>query len=279
MMLLSENIFGLNTNSLIGSLNHFTESGQSVRWLEDQDHVLGARLVMFFKPEVCQIGGTLLAGALQELERRAEKHLFRVFALYGIAGRKLVDSGTLSQNYRRICDFASIEMPMLGLDNGFRSAAQHFFGEPVPVLGANVLARKGVSPQQLFQEWVSAKPFKVKEECYAAPFIHEGVPSLMVNGFYPFQAVYYSSARSRVIVAFAEAFDSFDTLKSSFQGQADPGARSGQTFRSFLAQVVFKARHPELTTSMNGFHMSASEVDGAREYSAFRAFIEREFTA
>lgn len=227
---------------------------------------LGRTGVMFFKPEVASSTPEALYEAMRYLWSAARRNGVRIRTVHAVTGRAALRCGFIQRNYGVIHRNA-LAMPGTRLIEGHPWAVER----PLPTLGALRLRRTGIGAAALSAYWRAgaADVRKLGTDCYGLPIILAGRFYVLINGFYPYQLEQYSAHGARLVIFTFDAARPLSELKSTLQGDADPAVASHGSVRAFLHRMSRRRGAPEIWTSQNGLHMSATEAEGASELQTF----------
>jgi hypothetical protein len=113
--------------------------------------------------------------------------------------------------------------------------------------------------------WQNAKTEKLAGGTYMAKVTIDGQELYIINGFHPRQLEHYVKPGRCIITMKLSGNLSWKDARNAFIGATNPGDAMAGSLRNLLLQNRKKLGLPVVSSSWNGFHLSAGPVEGLVE--------------
>jgi hypothetical protein len=123
----------------------------------------------------------------------------------------------------------------------------------------------GFTPLSLDYVWQNAKTEKLAGGTYLAKIVIDGEEVYIINGFHPRQLEHYSLPGRCIITMTLTGNLSWKEARTAFIGATNPKEAQPGSLRNMLLQNREKFGLHSVSSSWNGFHLSAGPVEGLVE--------------
>jgi len=121
------------------------------------------------------------------------------------------------------------------------------------------------TPQSLNDLWQAQESVKLGGGAYCVSLIVQGEPLYLINGFHPLQLIHFTG-KKRSIVTFALCGNlNWSMARNQFIGKTNPQEAAPGSLRNRLLVGKKEYGLPVVSSSFNGFHLSAGPLEGLVE--------------
>jgi hypothetical protein len=250
---------------------------------ENTDGRVGRNEFLFFiKPEI-----TILSD--ESRKKQVLDLLFRKFSQFGftvhdilILGASYLEQHDIIAKHYGVINALSRD-PLKYFSEDAKSRFTEAFGlepEKAAVLGSLQFLESfpSFTPEKLQDLWQSATTTKLSGGNYCARVMADGREVFLINGFHPKQLVHFT-AKGRSIVTFRISSDvDWSIARNGFIGKTNPVDAKAGSLRNELLQEKERYGLQEVSSSQNGFHLSAGPVEGLVELIRYSSDFEKGHT-
>ena len=135
------------------------------------------------------------------------------------------------------------------------------------LLGSLEVIRRfpGITPVSLDYLWQNVKTEKLAGGTYVAKAIIDGKETYIINGFHPRQLDHYTQAGRSIVTMILSGNITWKEGRNAFIGATNPGEAMPGSLRNILLHHREEFGLPAVSSSWNGFHLSAGPVEGLVE--------------
>lgn len=231
----------------------------------DQQH----EFLFFIKPEILQIEDVnKIETILEMLLRKISQFGFLIREIRILGASYLEKYNIIAQHYGVINSLS--REPLNGFTNEAKNKFREVYGhapEDVKVLGSLQFLQQypSFTPDSLQKFWQQSQTAKLSGGNYCARVIVGGEEIYVINGFHPRQLVHFTEA-GRMIIPFKLTGNlDWAVARNEFIGKTNPSDAAPGSLRNELLLNKEKFGLNEVSSSQNGFHLSAGPVEGLVE--------------
>jgi nucleoside diphosphate kinase len=225
--------------------------------------------LFFIKPEVTLIPDhTRMAAVLGLVFDRISEYGLHIKDIRLLSASYLEKFDIIAKHYGVIN--ALSRQPLQFLSTEAKSRFSEWFGkrpDEVKLLGSLQFLQEypSFSPDSLEQLWQKSRAFKLAGGAYCAVVPIQGEDIYLINGFHPRQLIQFT-AKGRSIIAFTLAGDlDWSVARNQFIGKTNPADALPGSLRNDLLLRKEEFGLLSVSSSQNGFHLSAGPVEGLVE--------------
>jgi hypothetical protein len=225
--------------------------------------------LFFIKPEILQIEDMTRIGSILEL-------LLRKISQFGLSIREIRLLGAsylekydiIAQHYGVINSLS--RDPLKLFTNDVKSKFREVYGkdpEEVKVLGSLQFLQKypAFTPDSLQKVWQQSQTAKLSGGNYCACIQVDGEDIYLINGFHPKQLLHFTQEDRMIIPMQLTGKLDWALARNEFIGKTNPADALPGSLRNELLVNRENLGLEEVSSSQNGFHLSAGPVEGLVE--------------
>jgi hypothetical protein len=239
-------------------------------YYEDKDRFDHPHEFLFFiKPEITQlIDQSRLAAVLDMTLDKISDFSLHIRDIRMLAASYLKKYDIIAQHYGVINSLSRLPLKFLSAES--RSKFREIFKkepEDTKMLGSLQFLKQfpACSPDTLEKLWHNVEAVKLGGGTYCARVTYEGENIFLINGFHPNQLMHFT-AEGRCIVAFTLTGKlDWSIARNRFIGKTNPADALAGSLRNDLLAGIQSFGLTEVSSSQNGFHLSAGPVEGLVE--------------
>jgi hypothetical protein len=225
--------------------------------------------LFFLKPEITiQSGAIRLPAILSMLFEKFEQHRFHIKDIRLLGSSYLEQYNIIAQHYG-VINALSCE-PLVNLSSEATEKFSSVFGkkpEDVNIVGSIEFLK--LHPEYnavtLDQLWKKSRTEKLAGGTYCALMKISGEDVYLINGFHPLQILHFTK-KGRSIVTFRLTGNiDWATARNKFIGKTNPADALTGSLRNEILQRKKDFGLADVSSSLNGFHLSAGPVEGLVE--------------
>lgn len=229
--------------------------------------------LFFIKPEITVQDETIALESIVELmlnKMEAFNFLIRDARILGAA--YLQQHDIIAQHYGVIN--ALSRKPLEYLTTEANEKFRSTFGldtDKAPIVGSIEFLKRfpAFNPDTLDELWQKSQGVKLAGGAYCAKVTVDDETLFLVNGFHPKQLEHFT-AKGRSIIAFTITGDiDWKTARENFIGKTNPADAAQGSLRNELLQKSGLLGLKAVSSSRNGFHLSAGPVEGLVELQRY----------
>jgi hypothetical protein len=225
--------------------------------------------LFFIKPEIIQVDDEdKLKAILELLLRKISQFGFIIRDIRLLGASYLEKYDIIAQHYGVINSLSREPLKVFTTEakNKFREVYGHA-PEDVKVLGSLQFLQQypSYTPDSLQQLWQQSQTAKLSGGNYCAQVKAGGENIYLINGFHPKQLIHFT-AEDRMIIPFKLTGNlDWAVARNQFIGKTNPADALPGSLRNELLVNKQKFGLNEVSSSQNGFHLSAGPVEGLVE--------------
>lgn len=260
-------------SAIISTVQEATKGKNEILPVSIFDATDQANGIIFLKPEICNISSENLQLILKHLKILIDEYSVNIKSSYVISGSYLLKNNIIDKNYRRIKKYASLSVDKKRNQDLNIKDISILLEDYEEIVGGIELIKRGYNADYIMNLWLDSKAVKLRDDLFYVPCYVDEKKVLLVNGFFPYQVAQYKEEGSKIIFFTFSTNESFERLKTHFQGSADSTHRYKNSFRQYLFDMKGEYGLGEITPSRNGIHMSANPKEGYREVQIFKKIL------
>jgi hypothetical protein len=244
-------------------------TANSIIYENKEDHNQQHEFLFFIKPEILQIEDESKISAILELLLRKTSQFGLVIREIRLLGAAYLEKYDIIAKHYGVINSLSRE-PLTAFTNEARNKFMEVFGhapEEVKVLGSLQFLQlyPSYTPDSLQKLWQQSQAAKLSGGNYCACIKVGGEDVYLINGFHPRQLVHFTEP-GRMIIPFKLTGDlDWAVARNEFIGKTNPSDALPGSLRNELLVNREKFGLSEVSSSQNGFHLSAGPVEGLVE--------------
>ncbi len=225
--------------------------------------------LFFIKPEIPQIDDEKKIEAVLEMLLRKISHFGFMIREIRLLGASYLEKYNIIAQHYGVINSLSRE-PLKGFTNEARIRFREVFGntpEDVKVLGSLQFLKQypSFTPDSLSNLWQQSQSAKLSGGNYCASVKVQGEDVYLINGFHPKQLIHFTR-EGRMIIPFRLTGNlDWSVARNEFIGNTNPSDATPGSLRNELLVNAEKFGLKEVSSSQNGFHLSAGPVEGLVE--------------
>ncbi len=265
----------MNTPALLEKIKHTIRLAQEQRisyeriYTNESISDLLHEFLFFIKPEITVNSNEInLASILEMVFEKLTQYEMQVMDISILSASYLEKQDIIARHYGVINTLS--RKPMEYLSGEAKGKFKALYGnspEQVAVLGSIEFLQRfpEYTPFTLDDLWQISKTEKLAGGTYCAVMRVEGKDIYLINGFHPKQLIHFTE-KGRSIVAFTLAGNTdWKTARNDFIGKTNPADAAQGSLRRELLDHKEEFGLSVVSSSQNGFHLSAGPVEGLTE--------------